>query len=41
MIKNLNVNEAFQTIGKELMESSIDKKINKQKENKKISVAEA
>ena len=39
--KNLNVNEAFQTIGKELMESNTDNKINKQKENKKISVAKA
>ena len=39
--KNLNVNEAFQTIGKELMASNTDNKINKQKENKKISVAKA
>ena len=39
--KNLNVNEAFETLGKELMQASEDKKINKQKQNKKISVAKA
>ena len=37
--KNLNVNEAFATLGRELMQASEDKKITKQKQNKKISVA--
>ena len=37
--KNLNVNEAFETLGRELMQASEDKKIVKQKQNKKISVA--
>ena len=37
--KNLNVNEAFETLGRELMQASEDKKITKQKQNKKISVA--
>ena len=39
--KNLNVNEAFETLGRELMQASEDKKITKQKQNKKISVAKA
>ena len=39
--KNLNVNEAFETLGRELMQASEDKKIVKQKQNKKISVAKA
>jgi Ras-related protein Rab-1A len=37
--KNLNVNEAFDTLGRELMKASGDKKIIKQPPNKKISVA--
>ena len=37
--KNLNVNEAFATLGRELMLASEDKIIVKQKQNKKISVA--
>ena len=37
--KNLNVNEAFETLGRELMHASDEKKIVKQKQNKKISVA--
>ena len=37
--KNLNVSEAFITLGRELMQASDDKKIIKQKQNKKISVA--
>ena len=39
--KNLNVNEAFETLGRELMQASDEKKIVKQKQNKKISVAKA
>ena len=39
--KNLNVNEAFETLGRELMIASADKKISNQKQNKKISVAKA
>ena len=39
--KNLNVNEAFETLGRELMNASSDKKIVKQNHNKKISVAKA
>ena len=39
--KNLNVNEAFSTLGRELMQASEDKKIIKQRQNKKISVAKA
>ena len=39
--KNLNVTEAFETLGKELMNSNVDKKITKDKQNKKISVAKA
>ena len=37
--KNLNVNEAFETLGRELMQATEDKKIIKQRQNKKISVA--
>ena len=39
--KNLNVNEAFETLGRELMNASSDKKIVKPNQNKKISVAKA
>jgi len=39
--KNLNVTEAFETLGRELMAASAEKKIIKQKHNKKISVAKA
>ena len=39
--KNLNVNEAFETLGRELMAATGDKKIVKQKPNKKISVGQA
>jgi acyl-coenzyme A synthetase/AMP-(fatty) acid ligase len=39
--KNMNVNEAFETLGRELMKASSDKKINNQKENKTISVSKA
>ena len=39
--KNLNVNEAFETLGRELMAASEDKKIIKQKQNKKISMGKA
>jgi Ras-related protein Rab-1A len=39
--KNLNVTEAFETLGRELMAASAEKKIIKQKQNKKISVAKA
>jgi Ras-related protein Rab-1A len=39
--KNLNVNEAFETLGRELMAAAGDKKIVKQKPNKKISVGQA
>ena len=39
--KNLNVNEAFETLGRELMIASADKKVNKTKDTKKISVAKA
>ena len=39
--KNLNVNEAFETLGRELMIASAEKKVPKQKQNKKISVAKA
>jgi Ras-related protein Rab-1A len=39
--KNLNVNEAFETHGRELMIASAEKKVTKQKPNKKISVAQA
>ncbi len=37
--KNLNVNEAFETLGRELILHSEDKKIVRQRQNKKISVA--
>ena len=37
--KKLNVNEAFETIGRELILHSEDKKIVRQRQNKKISVA--
>ena len=37
--KNYNVNEAFETLGRELMKASEDKQITKQKDTKKISVA--
>ena len=39
--KNVNVNEAFETLGRELMQAADDKKITRQKQNKKISVAKA
>ena len=39
--KNLNVSEAFETLGRELMNAGTEKKIEKQKQNKKISVAKA
>ena len=39
--KNLNVTEAFETLGRELMQASEDKKITKQRQKKKISVAKA
>ena len=39
--KNINVNEAFETLGRELMAAAGDKKIVKQKPNKKISVGQA
>ena len=39
--KNLNVNEAFETLGRELMKASTDNKINNKKENKTISVTKA
>ena len=39
--KNMNVNEAFETLGRELMQASDDKKIGKPSHNKKISVAKA
>ena len=38
--KNLNVNEAFETLGRELMKASSEKKITKQPPNKKITVAQ-
>ena len=37
--KNLNVNEAFETLGRELILHSEDKKIVRQRQNKKINVA--
>jgi Ras-related protein Rab-1A len=37
--KNVNVNEAFETLGRELMQAADDKKITRQKQNRKISVA--
>ena len=39
--KNLNVNEAFETLGRELIEASDDKRIIKQKPNKKVTVSNA
>ena len=39
--KKMNVNEAFETLGRELMIASADKKVNKTKDTKKISVAKA
>ena len=39
--KNLNVNEAFETLGRELMQASDDKKIGKPPDNKKLSVTKA
>ena len=39
--KNLNVNEAFESLGRELMAASDDKRINKQKPNKKVTVSNA
>jgi len=39
--KNLNVVEAFETLGRELMNENMDTKVTKQKENKKISVSTA
>ena len=39
--KNMNVNEAFETLGRELMKAGTDKKINNKKENKTISVTKA
>ena len=39
--KNLNVNEAFETLGRELMTASDDKRITKQKQNKKVTVSNA
>ena len=40
-ILTLNVNEAFETLGRELIIASEEKKITKQKQNKKITVAKA
>ena len=37
----MNVNEAFETLGRELIIASEEKKITKQKQNKKITVAKA
>ena len=39
--KNINVNEAFETLGRELMAASDDKRITKTKPSKAISVAKA
>ena len=39
--KNKNVKEAFETLGREIMESNVDKKIMKDKLNKKITVSKA
>ena len=39
--KNMNVKEAFETLGRELMSLNIDKKASNQKQNKKISVSKA
>ena len=39
--KNCNVNEAFETLGREIMAANADKKLNKAKQNKTISVSSA
>ena len=39
--KNFNVNEAFETLGRDLMTASGEKKIVNEKQNKKISAAKA
>ena len=39
--KNLNVLEAFETLGREIMAANVDKKVNMQKQNKKITVSKA
>ena len=39
--KNVNVSEAFETLGREIMAANVDKKIIKQKQNKKITVSKA
>ena len=39
--KNSNVNEAFETLGREIMAANADKKFNKTKQNKTISVSSA
>ena len=39
--KNMNVTEAFETLGREIMAANVEKKISKQGQNKKISVAKA
>ena len=39
--KNLNVTEAFETLGREIMSANVDKNIIKQKQNKTISVSKA
>ena len=39
--KNVNVLEAFETLGREIMAANVDKKIIKQKQNKKITVSKA
>ena len=39
--KNKNVKEAFETLGREIMKSNVDKKITKDRLNKKITVSKA
>ena len=39
--KNVNVHEAFEMFGRELMDASMEKKIDTQKQNKKVSVAKS
>ena len=39
--KNMNVREAFETLGREIMTANIDKTMFKQKQNKKITVSKA
>ncbi len=39
--KNMNVSEAFETLGREIMESNVEYKQSKQKDNKKISISSA